>query len=278
MQLLMFSKHLQELNFEQLGERVKEMGLDGVDLTTRPGGHVLPENVKSDLPKAVKTLEAQGLNVGMITTSITDANEPFADDIFATAAQCGIGFAKLGYWSYKGLGTLKEAIEDASRKMEGIEALAKKRGVKACIHNHSGNCLSAQATVVYMILNGCDPQHVGAYVDPGHMTVEGGLSGWRMGIDILSDYISLVAVKTFGWFSQKDEQSGETRWRPQLVPLPEGVVQWREVFHCLKQIGFDGCVSVHSEYQGGGSWRDLNLEELIEQTKQDVAYLRTVVG
>jgi sugar phosphate isomerase/epimerase len=62
------------------------------------------------------------------------------------------------------------------------------------------------------------------------------------------------------------------------VPLPEGVVQWREVFHCLKQIGFDGCVSVHSEYQGGGSWRDLNLEELIEQTKQDVAYLRTVVG
>jgi hypothetical protein len=50
------------------------------------------------------------------------------------------------------------------------------------------------------------------------------------------------------------------------------------VFACLKQIGFKGYVSVHSEYQGGSSWRDLNLEELIEQTKKDVAYLRTVMG
>lgn len=278
MQLLMFSKHLQELSVERMGERVKEMGFDGVDLTTRPGGHILPENVKTDLPKAVKAMESIGLKVGMVTTGITDATDAHAEEILATAAQCGVRFAKLGYWSYKGLGTLKASIEEARQKMARLQTLAQKHDVKVCVHSHSGNYLSAEATVVYMILNGFDPHAVGAYIDPGHMTVEGGLGGWKMGIDILADYISLVAVKTFGWFSQKDAQTGETRWRPKLVPLQEGIVPWREVFASLKQIGFKGYISVHSEYQGGSSWRDLNLEELIEQTKKDVAYLRTVMS
>ncbi len=37
-QWLMFSKHLQALNFEQLGEAVAAIGFDGVDLTVREGG------------------------------------------------------------------------------------------------------------------------------------------------------------------------------------------------------------------------------------------------
>ena len=68
------------------------------------------------------------------------------------------------------------------------------------------------------------------------------------------------------------------RWRPKLLPLAEGSVQWRRVFELLRQSGWDAnnraLVSVHSEYQGAGSWRSQDVPELIEQTREDFAYLK----
>ena len=62
------------------------------------------------------------------------------------------------------------------------------------------------------------------------------------------------------------------------MPLAEGIVRWAEVFTLLRQIGFDGIISLHSEYQGTHSWRDLAVPELIEQTRADLAYLRAALG
>ncbi len=45
----LFSKHLQFLGYKEMAKATVEAGLDGVDLTVRPGGHVLPENVERDL-------------------------------------------------------------------------------------------------------------------------------------------------------------------------------------------------------------------------------------
>ena len=50
------------------------------------------------------------------------------------------------------------------------------------------------------------------------------------------------------------------------------------MFDCLRQIGYDGPVSLHSEYLGRHSWRDLSLDELLEQTRDDLAYIRQVAG
>ena len=45
----------------------------------------------------------------------------------------------------------------------------------------------------------------------------------------------------------------------------------------LQQVGFDGWVSVHSEYQGGHSLKDMTVPEVVEQTRADLAYLRKAV-
>lgn len=277
MQLVMFSKHLGPLSIPEAGKVVKNLGLDGVDLTVRPAGHVLPENVAADLPRAVRELKDLGLAVGMLTTGIVDAADPTAEPIMATARELGIRSLKLGYWPYKPFGQIHKQVDEARQKMDGIEKLARKHDVRACIHNHSGNYLSAEAGIVYLILKDRDPHHVGAYLDPGHMTLEGGYQGWMQGIDICQNYVSMVAVKTFGHFPQKNEATGEVKWTPKLVPLKEGIVRWREVFDCLKKLGWDGVVTFHSEYQGSSSWRDLTLDELIQQTREDVQYLRPII-
>ncbi|MGV3724342.1 MAG: sugar phosphate isomerase/epimerase family protein [Actinomycetota bacterium] len=277
MQLVMFSKHLGPLSVPEAGKTIKSLGFDGVDLTVRPAGHVLPEDVKKALPWAVSQLKEIGLTVPMITTGIVDATDRHAADIMATAAEQGIGSLKLGYWLYRPFGTLGAQLEAARKAMDGIEGLARKHDIRASIHIHSGNYLSAVPGNLALLLKDRDPHHVGAYLDPGHMTLEGGASGWMQGIDLLQDYISMVAVKTFGHFPEKDAAHGDTRWRDKIVPLRDGIVRWREVFPCLRKLGWDGVVSFHSEYQGSHSWKDLNTEELVAQTRDDLAYLRPII-
>ena len=40
LEVCIFSKHLQFLDYDTLGKILAEMGLDGIDLTVRTGGHV----------------------------------------------------------------------------------------------------------------------------------------------------------------------------------------------------------------------------------------------
>ena len=85
-----FSKHLQWLNYAEMAQVAAQIGFDGVDITVRPNGHVLPERVAEDLPKATDAVRKAGMNVFMITTSITDADNPFTDNILKTANSRGI--------------------------------------------------------------------------------------------------------------------------------------------------------------------------------------------
>ena len=66
LEVCIFSKHLQFLDYDTLGKIVAEMGFDGIDLTVRTGGHVEPATVKTDLPKAVAESRKGGTKVVMI--------------------------------------------------------------------------------------------------------------------------------------------------------------------------------------------------------------------
>jgi len=272
MELLMFSKMLKNvgsLTIEEAGEYIAKMGFDGVDLTVRPGGHISPREVLKELPKAVENLNSKGLSVPMITTNVTSADEKFAAEIFKTASECGVRFIKLGYWRYEGFGTIRKTIKRVrDDNLKGLYRLSEEYNVTAGLHIHSGDFLTSNPVVVYLLLRDYDPRYLCAYIDPGHMAVEGGLSGWKIGMDILREYIRMVAVKDYGWFQETDPETGEKRWRARTVPLSEGLVPWREVFSYLKEINFDGPVSLHSEYH------DVDFQGLIRRTEIDLKYLK----
>ena len=275
MKVVMFSKHLQELSIIDAGRAAVDIGFDGLDLTVRPGGHVTPDGVEDTLPGAVETLRAVGAEVAMITTAITDADDD-AKAIFRAAKAAEIKHMKLGYWRYQGFGKLAGQVAEVRKCLARIEPLAQEAGVTACLHNHSGDDMTASSHVMAALLDGFDPNALGAYIDPGHMTVEGGRSGWKIGMDAVHKRIRMMALKDFGWF--RSEADGQVKWSQKLVPLSAGIVRWDEVFECLAQIEFDGVVSFHSEYQGGHSWRDLDTEGVLAQTREDYAYMRPRLG
>ena len=84
----MFSKTLHWISdYQILANTVAEMGFDGIDLTVRPEGHVLPEKVILDLPKAVqaakiaKMANVSRLLLGHISARYEDTSKHHAEAI-----------------------------------------------------------------------------------------------------------------------------------------------------------------------------------------------------
>lgn len=240
--LCIFSKHMAQFDWAQLAGQAKKMGFDGVDLTVRPNGHVLPERVAEDLPKAVEMIRKEGLSVPMITTDLKSADDPAARPTFAAMKQMGIELYKPGYWRYpKGM-PVTEAVAGSRKKFLGLLALGREYGVSAGIHNHSGDYVGAAVWDTREILAGIDAKDAGYYFDPGHATIEGGLFGWKASLDLACARLKMVAMKDFSW-ARKDG-----KWNPAWCPLGEGMVQWREVFQRFAAAGFRGPITLHVEY------------------------------
>jgi sugar phosphate isomerase/epimerase len=278
MKWMMFIKHLQELPLPEAARTIRGLGFDGVDLTVRPGGTVSPESVRKALPEAVRVLHDWGLTVPLATTALVSASDPHTREIMETAASSDIHEIKLGYVPVSEFGTYQATLERINRELDGLEKLARETKVRVILHLHSGAYLTSLSAAVWWLIKDRDPAAVGAYVDPGHMFVEGGRDGWRLGLDLLHSRIALVAIKDLIFEQVPDERLAKSRWKTRIVPLDRGAVPWPEVFQILKKANFDGWVSVHSEYQGGHSWRDLKVAEVIDQTRQDLAYLRKVLA
>ncbi len=276
MQFVLFTDNLADLSIVEAVAAAKRAGFDGLDLTLRPGGHVLPENAEMGLAAAQNTAQRGGLSIPMISTGITDADSPHAEAIFAAAAHYGARHVKLGYWAYQPFGTLAREVKSAQEKLARVIALAKKYHVLPCVHCHSGRLVASGGALTYLLLKDFRPEEVGAYVDPMHMTIEGGRSGWELGLDLLAPWIALVGVKNFRWVPAERDKLGQQRYRWEYVPLADGQAPLPEFVSYLKQLHYDGIVSLHSEYKGETSFRRLSTPQLVDQSAVDLRFLRSL--
>ena len=87
-------------DYDAVAELMAKAGFDGIEWTVRPKGHVLPENAKTDLPKAVEAARKQGLKSTMIVTGITDGAAPESETLLKVAADCGVTQYRPGYFFY----------------------------------------------------------------------------------------------------------------------------------------------------------------------------------
>ncbi|MHC4727629.1 MAG: sugar phosphate isomerase/epimerase, partial [Planctomycetota bacterium] len=99
--ICIFSKHLQWLDYRGMAQTTAELGFDGVDLTVRQKGHVLPERVEDDLPKAVEAIKSAGIKPLMMATDINDPDDPKTEKVLKTASALGIRYYRLGYYLYR---------------------------------------------------------------------------------------------------------------------------------------------------------------------------------
>jgi sugar phosphate isomerase/epimerase len=276
MQFVLFTDNLADLPLAEAAKAAKSAGFDGLDLTLRAGGHVLPANAEAGMAKARQAAEAVGISIPMVSTDITDSSSPHADSALAAAAHFGARHVKLGYWPYQPFGTLARQIDAAQERLARVIQLARRYNVLPCVHPHSGRFVAAGGQLLYFILRDFKPEEVGAYVDPMHMTIEGSLNGWELGLDLVANWIAVVGVKNFRWRPGNRDTQGQLRYRWEYVPLADGQAPLPEFVGYLKKLGFNGIVSLHSEYKGNSSFRPLATPELVEQSAADLRYLKSL--
>ena len=214
----------------------------------------------------------------MISTAVTDVDSPHAEAIFASAAHYGVRRIKLGYWPYEPFGTLARAARRGARRVGRLAELGRKYHVLPCVHCHSGRLLAAGGFGTYLILREFEPDEVGAYVDPMHMTIEGGVSGWEMGLDLLAPWVALVGIKNFRWLPGDRDELGQRRYRWEYAPWPTARPPCRSSWPSCAGSKYDGIVSLHSEYKGESSFRRLTTPQLLTQSAADLMYLKKIVA
>jgi sugar phosphate isomerase/epimerase len=271
--ICLFSKPLQALNPKELAEFCVTLGVEGVDLTVREEGHVLPEHVTRDLPSVVRILGASGLKVPMITTSIVDPDEAATVPIIQTAGDLGIPYLKLGYYHYKQFDDIPQRLQQVRKKVLAIGELCRRHNIQAGFHNHSGAYVGAALWDLREILQGIPEDWVGSYFDGAHATVEGGEAGWRIGMNLLLLRIKMVAVKDFGW----QRTPGKKYSEPEFGPLGEGDVRWDEILGMLKKAGFSGPISLHVEYTAAQDNSRKEQERVMQLMKKDLSFLQNAL-
>jgi sugar phosphate isomerase/epimerase len=244
LKISIFSKHLHEVHGAELAKAASDLGFDGVDLTVRKGGHVLPEEVKTKLPPLVKTLRAQGLDVPMVTTEIGDADTPFAEDILRTASEAGIRHYRFGTFRYAADKPVPAQLDAFKPRLEKLARLNAKYQMTAMYHTHSGiGLVGAPIWDLHILMKDLDPKLVGINYDVGHAHIEGGLGGWIASWRVAGAHVRGIALKDFVW--AKDDRG---RWREKWCPIGEGMVHWPEFMQMVAASDFDGPLQVHYEY------------------------------
>jgi sugar phosphate isomerase/epimerase len=267
-----FSKHFHWTSIAEAARLSKELGYEGVDLTVRPAGHVLPEKVEDDLPKAVETIHAAGMKIPMITTGILDATTPRAESILRTAKKCGITHYRFGTYRYNQKQPILVQLKEFKAKLRDLAALNSSIGVTAMYHTHSGlDYVGASMWDYYQLIEDLSPDAVSVNLDIGHATVEGGFGGWINDTRLLLPRMRGAAFKDFTW-----QKNAKGEWRPRWCTLGQGMVDFPKYLRMLKEGGFNGVLQLHMEYDGVGSAGsgqaklDIPQEKFMAVMKQDL--------
>lgn len=268
--LCFFSKHLSELGWGDLGRAVRDAGFDGVDLTVRPGGHVLPERVAADLPRAVEAIKAHGLPVPMITTDLTSPTAAAARPLLQSAAAAGVRYFKTGYWRYTASPDVRAQLAAAGEALAGLAALAAEYKIELGFHNHAAY-IGGPLWDIAPKMEQLDPRWAGYYFDPRHAAAEGGAGAWKGATHLVAPRLKMIALKDFFW------AKGAKGWGIVDCPLGEGMVDWGWTARALGLARFAGPISLHLEYPIEGRTPPERVRHTLAAAATDLTFARTLL-
>ena len=264
--ICVFTKPFNSLTFDELADRIAELGFDGIEAPIRKGGHIEPEAVSDELPKLVEALRKRNLEITVMTSDINDPNDPLTEKVLKTASKLGIRRYRMKYFKYDFDQPILKQINKWRPQIEDLAALNRDLKVTALYQNHAGrNYLGAPLWDLSKLLQGISVDEIGVAYDIRHATAEGGMS-WPVTYHMIRPHIDTVYVKDFVW---------NDGVRPVNVPLGEGRID-DDFFKLLRKSGFNGPISLHEEYL------DHRKPELVPDhlsaIKRDFAVLKKMLG
>ena len=273
LKLSIFSKHLQWASYDEMASFAAGAGFDGVDITVRSGGHVEPERVADDLPRAVDAVRKAGLEVPMVTAGIVDTSSTHAESILRTCAALGIRYYRWGGLQYSEDSPIPAQLAALKPRVKALAELNEHYRITAMYHTHSGLEVGAPIWDLWELLRDLEPRWIGVNYDVAHAVIEGGLGGWIRSFQLIGPYLRGIALKDFAW-----NRDARGEWFPEWRPAGQGMVNFPKFFAMLYKANFNGPVQVHFEYPGlggandGASRLEISKSELMSKFRRDLTY------
>ena len=282
MNIVLNSKFFAKLPVEQLGEKAIDLGYDGIDVCIRPGHPIHVDNAVDALPKAVQVWQSQDLSCPLASAAIDiiDPKSPDTLKLYAACAEAGVPRLKIGFFRFTASDDYWQILDRARADLEGFAALSKRFGVQTCYQIHSGQCIGSNCAGLMHLIKGFDPTHVGAYPDFGHLLLDG--EDLDMGLSMIRDYLSIVGIKDACYAPQPEGH--EPSFIPRFVKVGDGGVNWKHALGALRNIGFDGPLAVHTEYDFDETiirnvgYADTSPPHLEQYAREDAVYLRNILS
>jgi sugar phosphate isomerase/epimerase len=236
-----FSKPLDGFEVEFMADTLAAAGIEGFDLTVRPGGKVEPARADTELPKFAETVGKHKLAVKMMVTSITGTDTPSAEKVLKAASEIGIRHYRLGYFDYDFKTGIPESLAKHRSSLQALAALNQRYQIQAGYQNHSGARVGSAVWDVAELLRGLPVEQVSSQYDVRHAVCEGAAS-WVLGMRLLGPQIGSLAIKDFTW------EVSDGKARVLSVPLGEGIVDFTAYFKLVKELGITAPLTLHVEY------------------------------
>jgi len=260
----LYSKVLIKVGYIDLPMIVQALGFDGVDLSVEHDGHVLPEKAGNQLMPALEAFTGIGLDVPMITTGLTKAQDRESEEVLGLATYIQVPIFRPGHWKFTGSVQIEMQLPYVQRDVANLSQLGRYTKMAMGIHNYMDGAEGAAVADINRVIRPIDPQWVGYDFDVAYATREGGESGFEGPLGIALPRLKMVTVRDFKW----DQPPGGVR-TAKPCPLGDGVVDFAKFFAALAKARFAGPVTLPVDHSPAGE---------VEAIKHDLAFVRKQIA
>jgi len=241
---------------------MKDLGVDGCELSAQPGGHVSPANA-TDLQRSVEAINGAGIDLVAIATATTSLADPTIRNVAGIANAMEIPIFKVGRWKYTPGTEVEARLLEVQRDLAGLASLARAANVSMAMQNLTGDYVGSAIWDINAMIRGLDPRLVGYDFDIGYAVAQGCAGGWLLALRMAMARLKMVTVRDFLW--TKDGNA----WKMTPCPLGEGMVDWPAFFSTLAAARFTGPVSIDRDYQP---------KDEIAALKHDIDFVRKQIA
>jgi sugar phosphate isomerase/epimerase len=200
------------------------------------------------------------LKIHLLTSGITEAGSPHAEEVLREAKKLGVRYYRLGFMDFKPDASESKQLDVIKEKLKELGTLNAKLGVVGMLQNHSPggrSYVGGELGQMYQIVKDLNPEQIGVAFDIGHALAVHGRA-WRPYFEKLKGHLKVAYIK--------DRKLGGN-W----VPFGEGEIPRTDYFKALKALNYNAPFSLHIEFDWDKQGK--NRASLLAALKQSATVL-----
>jgi sugar phosphate isomerase/epimerase len=213
------------------------VGFDGIDL-----GYYWGEDKASEFAEAKKVADGEGIQIANYIVGNNFGNAAAEDRLEAEIEKVKTALKEAAYFN---CGTLRVfgggyGLDWKTYSPRIAEALAacvetaKENNVVMALEDHGALCKNSSEQLFY--INEVNSPYLRATADIGNFWLPGGELP-IVGVSSVAEYVAMVHVKDYVFVNNT----------PVACPVGEGVIDFKSCFRALKDVNFDGWLSLEYE-------------------------------